>query len=94
MNKTDVEKTKEILLESVSQIIERINSITALDFDEKYFLKFLKLIKAIDSEIFGMIVLKLDITKIDNNWSKGAIRRGKEKQVKKRREQFYELIKQ
>lgn len=94
LNKTDVEKTKEILLESVSQIIERINSITALDFDEKYFLKFLKLIKAIDSEIFGMIVLKLDITKIDNNWSKGAIRRGKEKQVKKRREQFYELIKQ
>lgn len=57
-------------------------------------MKFLKLIKAIDSEIFGMIVLKLDITKIDNNWSKGAIRRGKEKQVKKRREQFYELIKQ
>ncbi len=94
LNKTDVEKTKEILLESVSQIIERINSITALDFDEKYFLKFLKLLKAIDSEIFGMIVLKLDITKIDNNWSKGAIRRGKEKQVKKRREQFYELIKQ
>ena len=94
LNKTDVEKTKEILLESVSQMIERINSITALDFDEKYFLKFLKLIKAIDSEIFGMIVLKLDITKIDNNWSKGAIRRGKEKQVKKRREQFYELIKQ
>ena len=71
LNKTDVEKTKEILLESVSQIIERRCS-----------------------EIFGMIVLKLDITKIDNNWSKGAIRRGKEKQVKKRREQFYELIKQ
>ena len=77
LNKTDVEKTKEILLESVSQIIERINSITALDFDEKYFLEFLKLIQAIDSEIFGMIILELDITKIENNWSKGAIRREK-----------------
>lgn len=67
LNKTDVEKTKEILLESVSQIIERINSITALDFDEKYFLEFLKLIQAIDSEILGMIILELDITKIENN---------------------------
>ena len=70
LNKTDVEKTKEILLESVSQIIERINSITTLDFDEKYFLEFIKLIQAIDSEIFGMIILELDITKIENNWSK------------------------
>ncbi len=54
-------------MESVSQIIERINSITALDFDEKYFLEFLKLIQAIDSEILGMIILELDITKIENN---------------------------
>lgn len=77
LNKTDVEKTKEILLESVSQIIERINSITTLDFDEKYFLEFIKLIQAIDSEIFGMIILELDITKIENNWSKRAIRREK-----------------
>ena len=38
IHKTDVEKTKEILLESVSQIIERINSITALDFDENNFM--------------------------------------------------------
>ncbi|MBC8568537.1 hypothetical protein H8692_07195 [Mogibacterium sp. NSJ-24] len=43
-NKIDVKKTKEILLENVSQITERINSITALDFDKKYFLEFLKLI--------------------------------------------------
>lgn len=94
LNKTDVNKTKEILLENVSQITERINSITALDFDEKYFLEFLKLIQAIDIEIFDMIIFKLDITKIENNWSRGAIHRGKEKQVEKRRGQFYELIKQ
>ena len=43
-NKIDVKKTKEILLENVSQITERINSITTLDFDKKYFLEFLKLI--------------------------------------------------
>lgn len=94
LNKTDVEKTKEMLLENVSQIAERINSITALDFNEKYFLEFLKLIQAIDIEILDMIILELDITKIENNWSRGAIYRGKEKQVEKRREQFYELIKQ
>ena len=83
-----------MLLENVSQIAERINSITALDFNEKYFLEFLKLIQAIDIEILDMIILELDITKIENNWSRGAIYRGKEKQVEKRREQFYELIKQ
>lgn len=94
LNKIDVKKTKEILLENVSQITERINSITALDFNEKYFLEFLKLIQAIDIGIFDMIILELDITRIENNWSRGAIRRGKEKQVEKRRGQFYELIKQ
>lgn len=94
LNKIDVKKTKEILLENVFQITERINSITALNFNEKYFLEFLKLIQAIDIEIFDMIILELDITRIENNWSRGAIRRGKEKQVEKRRGQFYELIKQ
>lgn len=94
LNRTDVEKTKEILLRNVPQIIERINSITALDFDKKYFLEFLKLIQTIDIEILDMIILGLDITKIENNWNRGAIRRGKEKQVEKRRGQFYELIKQ
>lgn len=94
LNKIDVKKTKDILLENASQITERINSITVLDFNEKYFLEFLKLIQAIDIEIFDMIILELDITRIENNWSRGAVRRGKEKQVEKRRGQFYELIKQ
>lgn len=91
LNKTDVNKTKEILLENVSQITERINSITALDFNERYFLEFLKLIRDIDIDIFNMIILGLDITKIEDNWNIGAIYR--EKQVEKRRGQFYELVK-
>ena len=94
MNKIDVKKTKEILLENVSQITQRINSVTALDFDEKYFLEFLKLIQVIDIENFDKIVLGLDTKKIENNWSRGAVRRGKEKQVEKRRGKFCELIKQ
>ncbi len=83
-----------ILLENVSQIAETINSITALNINEKYFLEFLKLIQAIDSEIFNMIILELDITKIENKWSRGAIYRGKGKQVEKRQGEFYKLIKQ
>lgn len=92
LNKIDVKKTKKILLANVPQITKRINSITALDFNERYFLDFLKLIQAIDIEIFDMIILELDITKIENNWSRGAINRGKEKQVEKRRGEFYELV--
>lgn len=93
LNKADVKKTKEILLKNVSKITDRINSVTALDFDERYCLEFLKLIRDIDIGIFDMIVAELDITKIEKNWSKGAIHRGKEKQVEERREQLYEFIK-
>lgn len=35
----------------------------------------------------------LEHTKIENNWNRGAVRRGKEKQAEKKRGQFYELIK-
>lgn len=80
-------------MENVSQITERINSIIALDFNERYFLEFLKLIRDIDIKIFDMIILELDITKIEDNWNRGAIYRGREKQVEKRRGQFYELVK-
>ena len=91
--KTDVKKTKIILLENISQIIERINSVTALDFNERYFLEFMKLIQGIDGKIFEIIVYKLDYVKIENNWNRGAIYKGKEKQVEKRRAQFYKLVK-
>ena len=91
--KTDAKKTKIILLENISQIIERINSVTALDFNESYFLEFMKLIQGIDGKIFEIIVYKLDYVKIENNWNRGAIYKGKEKQVEKRRAQFYKLVK-
>lgn len=91
--KTDVKKTKIILLENISQIIERINSVTALDFNERYFLEFMKLIQGIDGKIFEIIVYKLDYVKIENNWNRGAIYKGKGKQVEKRRAQFYKLVK-
>lgn len=91
--KTDINKTKKILLENVPGIIERINSVTALDFNERYCLDFLKLIQDIDIGVFNEIIVGLDFNKIQKNWSRGAIYKGKEKQVEKRREQFYELIK-
>lgn len=94
LNKMDTKKTKEILLENVPKIIKRINSVTALDFDDRYCLEFLKLIRNIDTGIFDMVVVELDIAKIEKSWSRGVIHKGKEKQVEKRREQFYELIKQ
>ena len=93
LNKIDTNKTKEILLESIPEIIERINTVTALEFNEKYCLEFLKLIKEIDNEIFNTIVIELDIVKIESNWSRGSIDFGKEKLVAKRKELFYKLIK-
>ena len=93
LNKIDTNKTQKILLKSISEIVKRINSVTALDFNEKHCLEFLKLIKEIDNEIFNTIVIELDIVKIENNWSRGSIDFGKEKLVAKRKELFYELIK-
>lgn len=93
LNKTDKKKTKEILSENIIRVSEKINDITALDFDKGYFLGFLKLIRTIDTGIFDRIILELDIEKIENNWNRGTIYKGKEKQVENRRGQFYELIK-
>lgn len=90
--KIDTNKTKEILLKNVSKISERISSVSALDFNDKYCLEFIKLIQKIDTEIFDIIIDGLDIVKIKKNWGNGAIHKGKEKQVEKRREQFYKLI--
>lgn len=93
MNKIDAKKTKEILSENVPKIIERINSISVADLDERYCLEFLKLISKIDGEIFNMIVFGVDTEKIKINLSRGVIKGRRKKQIEKRQEQFYEFIK-
>lgn len=93
LNKIDAKKTKEILLKNIPKIIERINSISVVDLDERYCLEFLKLISKIDGEIFNMIVFGLDTEKIKINLSRGVIKGRRKRQIEKRQEQFYELIK-
>lgn len=92
LKKVNPIKAKEILTENIPDIIGTFNSITALDFDDRYCLEFIKLIYEIDVEIFKLIVSKLDVKRITNNWSKGAIHSKKKKQVQKRREEFYKII--
>ena len=92
--KTDKEKTKRIISENTVQIIEKINTITSLEFEEIYFLKFIQLIKEIDIKIFDSIVDKLDYQQIEKNFNKGFIYKGKAKQIQKRKNQFDKLIKQ
>ena len=88
------EKTKRIISENTVQIIEKINTITSLEFEEIYFLKFIQLIKEIDIKIFDSIVDKLDYQQIEKNFNKGFIYKGKAKQIQKRKNQFDKLIKQ
>ena len=92
--KTDKEKTKRIISENTVQIIEKINTITSLEFEEIYFLKFIQLIKEIDIKIFDSIVDKLDYQQIEKNFNKEFIYKGKAKQIQKRKNQFDKLIKQ
>lgn len=88
----DSEKTKEILQQNVPKFIEKINSNTALEFNERYCLDFWLLINKCAPEILESIISAIDAEKIKSNWNKGAIYRGKEKQVEARRKQFFELI--
>lgn len=94
LNDTDSIKTKEILSKNAPDIIERFNSITALDFNEKYCLEFAKLIYKIDAEVFKMIAAELDIKKISNNWNRGAIYPRKKKIVQEKQQLFFDIIQQ
>ena len=89
----DNEKAKGILKQNVPKFVEKINSITALEFNERYCLDFWLLINRIAPEILQLIIDGVDTEKIRNNWNKGAVYRGKKKQVEIRRKQFFELIK-
>lgn len=88
----DNEKTREILQKNVPKFIEKINSITALEFNESYCLDFWLLIYKSAPEILESIISAIDAEKIKSNWNRGVIYRGKEKQVETRRKQFFDLI--
>lgn len=90
--KIDHAKTSKIILQNVPKFIEKINSLTALEFNERHCLEFWLLINKSTPEIFESIINEIDKEKIKKNWNKGAIYRGKEKQVETRRVQFFDLI--
>lgn len=90
--KIDNEKTKKILQQNIPKLVEKINSVTALDFNERYCLDFWLLISKCAPEILKTIIGLIDTQQVKNNWNRGTIYRGKEKQVENRRKQFWGIM--
>lgn len=88
----DGEKARGIIQQNVPKFIEKINSITALEFNDRYCLEFWTLIYKSAPESFESIVGAIDSKKVKSNWNRGSIYRGKETQVETRRKQFFELL--
>lgn len=88
----DSEKARGILTKNIPKFIEKINSITALEFNERYCLDFWLLVYKSAPEVIELITSSIDSEKIKRDWCRGSIYKGKEEQVEFRRKQFFELM--
>ena len=83
---------KEILIANTSAIIDQINDVHAIDFQDNSFLAFLQLVRLYYVDVFNEITGAIDVQWITDNWEKSYRNPRKKIQEEKRYYQFLEMI--
>lgn len=83
---------KEILIANTSAIIDQINDVHAIDFQDNSFLAFLQLVRLYYVDVFHKITGAIDVQWITDNWEKSYRNPRKKMQEEKRYYQFLEII--
>lgn len=92
--KTDETIAKAILSSNLLSIIEKLNSVSMIDFHDDGCLEFLQLVAEYYADIYDRIISALNFEKISNNLKESHIPLGQKKQVAVRYRHFLSLISQ
>lgn len=84
--------SKDIIKTNICEIINRINTGTALNFESTYCLKFLQFIRDFDIELFKMISNGIDKNKISENWDRCGISKKGKQNADMCLQKFYNLM--
>lgn len=82
----------DILRSNISGIVEKVNRITMLDFDDKYFLEFLQLLGDFDIDVYKEILAAVNVKAIDKRMSDVDQNQGNDLKSRERYQQFIGLL--
>lgn len=90
--KIDVQKTASIISGDIPNIVDKMNSTTALNFIHVHYLRFIECIADNFPGLFDTIAKQIDLQHIAENWEKASYAPAKKKTVYQRYGQFVQLI--
>ncbi len=90
----DANKAREIVTENIPILVKTINSISALDFENNCFIKFLEKLKEFDHPSFREITKQIDMSQIEMQWENASYNPKKKKQIYERYNSFCIMMKE
>lgn len=91
---TDKTATEAILSSNLLSVIDKLNSVSYIDFEDDSCLDFLQLIAEYYADIYQKIISALSLEKISSNLEKSYVSLGQKKQIASRYNRFLALIPQ
>lgn len=91
----DISFTREYLRNNIQIIAKKYSNVTALDFEEKYSLEILKVVKKIDKGLYQELLQLIDKDKVLKKWDECAgLDPRRRRWVNKRKEEYLKLLRE